>query len=279
MHTPDFSPTSSSDRRAVLLDRIERRTEVPLTILALCLIPILFAPHVTSVSDNTREMLDNVDYLIWGLFAIDLLVKLAIAPNRLQYVRRHWVDVGLVALPMLRPLRVLRSARALRILRAGRVVVAASKSLSGIRDLFTRHGLQWSLAVAIFIIAVAGALASIAERGNPDASIQNLPDGLWWAVTTATTVGYGDTYPISPMGRGIGVALMILGISLYGIVTANVAAFFLEQRPKAPDDPDAQPSDDAAIAKVSAAMRRMSANEREWLVRFVESSPSNDRGD
>ena len=79
-------------------------------------------------------------------------------------------------------------------------------------------------------VIMAGAFVTVAERNATDATIQDLPDGLWWAVTTVTTVGYGDTYPKTAIGRGVGVALMLLGISLFSVVTATVAAFFVEER-------------------------------------------------
>ena len=58
--------------------------------------------------------------------------------------------------------------------------------------------------------------------------IKDLPDAVWWAMTTVTTVGYGDTYPVTPEGRAIGVILMLIGIGVFGTVTASVAAFFVE---------------------------------------------------
>jgi len=218
------------ERRADRLARLERWTEWPLTVLALLLIPVLLAPELFELDSETEAVFDALDYLIWGVFAADLLAKVAIAPARGRYLRTHWVDVALVALPMLRPLRLARSTRVLRLLRLGRVSVALGRFTAGARRILSRHGLDYTLLAALLIVVVSGALATVAERSNDDATIQDLPDGLWWAVTTVTTVGYGDTYPRTALGRGIGVALMLLGISLFSVVTANVAAFFVEER-------------------------------------------------
>ena len=54
-------------------------------------------------------------------------------------------------------------------------------------------------------------------------------DALWWAVTTITTVGYGDTYPLTPAGRVVGMLLMLVGIALFGVLTAAVAAYFVHR--------------------------------------------------
>ena len=68
------------------------------------------------------------------------------------------------------------------------------------------------------------------ERGNPDANIDSYPDALWWAATTITTVGYGDRFPMSPAGRGVAVVLMVAGIAMFGVITASIAAYFVEQK-------------------------------------------------
>jgi voltage-gated potassium channel len=72
-----------------------------------------------------------------------------------------------------------------------------------------------------------GRRGDLAERGG-DGSIQTFADALWWAAATITTVGYGDVYPRTAAGRGVAVVLMLIGISLFGLLTARVAAFFVE---------------------------------------------------
>ena len=73
----------------------------------------------------------------------------------------------------------------------------------------------------------SAALTLAVEEGG-DGSIDSFGDALWWAITTVTTVGYGDTFPVTPAGRCIAWFLMITGIALFGVITANVAAFFME---------------------------------------------------
>ena len=69
---------------------------------------------------------------------------------------------------------------------------------------------------------------TITERSVEGSNIKNFGDGLWWAVTTVTTVGYGDRYPTTTEGRFLAVLLMIMGISLVGVITASVAAWFVK---------------------------------------------------
>lgn len=81
---------------------------------------------------------------------------------------------------------------------------------------------------ATLLVLVAGLAVLDAEQNATGANITNIGDGLWWAFVTITTVGYGDFYPITIVGRLIAVGLMIAGIALLGTVTATLAAWFVE---------------------------------------------------
>ena len=97
------------------------------------------------------------------------------------------------------------------------------------------------------VLVLGGSPATAVKHGQPDATVPNLPDGLWWAVTT---VGYGDTYPKTAVGHGVGVALMLLGISLFSVVAANVTAFFVEERE------DERPADVRALRRALQILRQ-----------------------
>jgi voltage-gated potassium channel len=98
------------------------------------------------------------------------------------------------------------------------------------RSILRHRGLNWVLLIVLVLNLVAAAAVLEFERGNPQANIDSYPDALWWAVTTITTVGYGDRFPMSPAGRGVAVVLMIAGIAMFGVITATIAAYFVEQK-------------------------------------------------
>jgi voltage-gated potassium channel len=81
---------------------------------------------------------------------------------------------------------------------------------------------------ALFLTYLAGIEITMAERGKPGATIQSVGDGFWWAITTLTTVGYGDIYPTTTEGRFIAVGLMVSGICVLGFISATVAAWFVK---------------------------------------------------
>ncbi len=153
----------------------------------------------------------------WGLFVVDYLVRVYLAPRRLDYITKHWYDLIVVVLPLWHPFRLLRLAALLRVLNRN-----AAHSLRGKVATYVVLGSSF--------FAFCGALAVLqAERPDPNANIKSLGDALWWAMATMTTVGYGDRYPVTATGRIVAVALMIGGIAVLGLTTATVASWLVER--------------------------------------------------
>ena len=197
-------------REAVLL-RIERLTELPLLLLSFAMIPLLLGPVMWELSDYDETLFFTLDVFIWALFAADLLAKLAVAPNRLAYARRHWLEVLIVLIPFIRPLRIVR------------LFVYGARAFGGARRLVN---VDFLLVYAIGMVIVAATVVTSVERGQD--SITSFPDALWWSFVTVTTVGYGDLSPVTPMGRAIAVVLMLVGIGLFGGLTANLASAIMK---------------------------------------------------
>ncbi len=231
------------ERRSAQLDRFERATEFPLLVLALLVIPMLLAPVAFTLSEGMERALLALDGIIWGVFAAELLVRTYLAPRRLPYLRQHWFDVLIVALPFLRPLRIARSARALRVLRVVRAVAYLVRAAHATRAIMGRGGVQGALLFALGALVASATVITFAEQGS-GGEIDGFGAAVWWAVTTVTTVGYGDIYPVTVVGRGVATFLMLVGIGLFGLLTANVAAYFVESGPEQPDGAGAGPLDE-----------------------------------
>ena len=231
----------SDARRA----RWEARTELPLIGAAVIFLGAYAWPILDpDLSETAADACLVTNLAIWVVFAADFGVRLALAERRGRFVVRHWLDVLVLALPMLRPLRVLRAVVALNLLaRRGHA--------------FARGRVVAAVAAAITVIGLIAALAILdAERGNPEANIRNYGDAVWWAIATATTVGYGDRYPTTTEGRYVAIGLMVLGIALLGVVTAALASWFVERMA---ETEQAEQRVEAQVAALTAEVRALRA--------------------
>lgn len=239
---PSIEESRASELSA--LERFERQTALPMLVLAVAIIPLLLIPLLTDVSGATKTTIVSIEWFIWAAFALEYMIRLYLAPEKWAFVRSNKIDLVVVVLPFLRPLRIARSARALRILRAARLVVFVARGTSALRDVLTRHHLGYVLLVVLMVVVGAALLVETLERDAPEANIMGVGDALWWALTTVTTVGYGDRFPTTPAGRGVGVVLMVLGIALFGYLAGALASFFFERDEEAKVDPQLQELND-----------------------------------
>jgi voltage-gated potassium channel len=204
-------------QRREIADRIERTLRLPMVLLSIVFLFVVAIPELIEVPPAVGDTLEGILWLIWAVFAFELGLMTYLSPNRWQYLRQHWVDVLTVLVPFLRPLRILR------------IVVASARLWSEARVLIYQRTFSTVAMIGFVLALLAATLMYVVERGG-DGPIQTYPDALWWAAATVATVGYGDVYPKTAAGRGIAFLLMLVGISVFGVLTARVAAFFVEAR-------------------------------------------------
>jgi voltage-gated potassium channel len=239
--------TAEAAERAALGRRWEQLTEWPLMAAAL----IFLAAYAIPVLDPDLPswllwMCQWLSWITWGIFVVDLVVRLVLADQRLRYLVRHWYDVLVIVLPLLRPLRLLRLIPLLSVLNR-----QAKVRLRGRVAIYVAGGAT--------LVAFCAALAVLdAERASPDANIADFGDAIWWAVTTMTTVGYGDRYPVTSAGRLVAFGLMLTGIAMLGVVTATLASWLIETV-----DAEKQQAADlqAAIRRLEAKVDRLEAGQ------------------
>jgi len=190
----------------------------------LALIPVLIIEADTK-SEGWMTFAEVANWIIWAIFAVELVAVLVVASRRMAALRAHWLDVAIVVLtiPLLgKALAWLRLARFIRLARFGVIV---SRALQAERRLTSGDSLRVASILTVTAICIAGAGQAAFASGD----FPSLWDGIWWAVTTTTTVGYGDLYPTSVQGRIIGMALMFVGIGFLSLLTASIASRFVKQ--------------------------------------------------
>jgi voltage-gated potassium channel len=260
MSRVDAQRERAARERSEAFEQFSRVVDGPMMILALVMIPLLIVPLIMDLPSSMDHALVAIDYLIWAAFTVEYVVKLWLAPDRWRFVKANIPDLVIVVVPMLRPLRVLRGVRLLRLLRLARLVAFALEGLHEVRNVLRRRGLSWVLLIALAVNLIAAALVLSLERDTPGSNIHSCPDALWWAVTTITTVGYGDRFPMSAAGRGVAVVLMVSGIALFGIITASIAAYFVEQKT---EQDDLASRLDRILERLDAIESRLPVDERQ----------------
>ena len=235
------------------LRKWERWTEWPLLILGLLFLVVILLPLATPLSQSTQTFLDWLNWILWAVFAVDYFVRLYLAMERWHFVKTHVLDLVIVVVPAFRALRVLR------------LISVLTVSLRRARDLNYLVLPVYVGAITAVLVGVSAVLVYDAEGTNPDSPITTLGDAVWWAFTTVTTVGYGDEYPVTPLGRTLGVLLMMSGIALIGSLTASAAAWLTNTRRDAEEV--SQGTDNAELLAEIRALRAEVAELREERAR------------
>ncbi|MGP3925481.1 potassium channel family protein [Streptomyces sp. 8N616] len=240
----------------------ERYTQGPLLGLAV-LFAVAYAVPVVKpdAGEQVRQLCLVVEWVVWGAFAVDYAVRLVRAPDRLVFVRSNPLALLALALPLVQPLRLLRLVATLLL------VGQRARMASQVR-------LTTYVAGSVVGLLMFGSLAVLeVERGSPDGNIKNLGDAVWWSFTTMTTVGYGDHAPTTGLGRILAVGLMLSGIALLGVVTANIAAWFIARFEH--DDAEERRQTEA-IAALTAEVRALRAELAELRQAVTVPPPSAD---
>jgi voltage-gated potassium channel len=169
------------------------------------------------------------DWVLWGVFVFEYFALLAIAPNRWEYIKRNAANLAIVILsspPLPAILDLVRLARLVRFIRLARLAGVTIRGLAALRAILGRRGLLYVASATVLIICAGGSGLALLE---PQTVRGGFADGIWWAVVTASTVGYGDIAPSTLSGRLVAVVLMLTGVGLLSTLAASITAYFLEQ--------------------------------------------------
>jgi voltage-gated potassium channel len=214
------------------MSRRVRSLEWAMAILALLVVPaLILEDRATDPALRTAALVIN--WTVWLAFVTEFIIGFALAGQRRAFLRAAWLDLAIIVVsPPFVGSEALQGTRSLRLLRVLRLVRAGAVFSLGLRSARRAFGHRKFHYVGLFTLAIVvlGAFGVyLVERGE-NKSINSVGDALWWAIVTATTVGYGDVSPVTSEGRVIAVMLMLTGIGAIGVFTATVASFFLEPK-------------------------------------------------
>jgi voltage-gated potassium channel len=196
--------------------RIARRFEVPILVAALLVIPVIVIEE-SSVSDTWKTVGAILNWTIWITFALEVVVMLYVVPSKRKWLRDNPLEIAIVVFtPPFLPAS-LQALRVFRLLRLARLFWLAPL----VRRLFSIEGLRYVALLALLTVLGGGAAFAAIEENS------SAWDGVWWAISTMTTVGYGDVSPHTDLGRVLAIAIMLIGIGFIAVITGAVAERFL----------------------------------------------------
>jgi voltage-gated potassium channel len=230
-------------------DTWRRYSEWPLAAAAVIFLVTFSIQVITDVPDSRAQIYDAIIWGTWVLFVVDYFVNLWLAERRLHWFVRNLHMAAILALPMLRPLRLMRLLSVLRL----------SHRVAG--SLLRGRLLSYAFGSAILLCYAAALAVLDAEQNTPHANIKNIGDALWWAAVTIAGVGYGDYYPVTLVGRLVGVGLMIGGIALIAVVAGSLAAWMIEALGNRVVEAEEKTESDvmAELARVNAQLASLTA--------------------
>jgi voltage-gated potassium channel len=199
-----------------------------LFMLVLCAwaLAVLAAGSFVRWDPATETILDYADTMVCTLFFIDFLTTVVRSPHRIRYLLTWgWIDL-ISSIPTI---GVLRWGRAARIMRIVRVLRGVKSARAIAHYLVARRAQSAFLASSLLclLMIVSCSIAILQFEVPAGGNITSAQDAMWWAVSTMTTVGYGDRYPITSEGRMVAVFLMAAGVGAFGMLSGLVASWFL----------------------------------------------------
>ena len=192
----------------------EERSSTPMFVASVLYLLAFAAPIMsTRIQEPYDGYLNILQLILWGLFAADYCIRLYLAPRRLYFITHNLMNLAIVLLPAWRIVSFLAM-----------IYMTANRQYKRLSELAVKlFGYT-----AIFIIMFALSIYSV-ESSEPGAMIRDLPTAYWWTFTTLATVGYGDVYPVTGIGRVIAVIVMLYGVGLVAVATGALASWIIEK--------------------------------------------------
>lgn len=188
------------------------------------------------VSPRASGILEIAGWAIWAVFALEFLAKLWLAPVKRRFLRRHWLQITMLAIPTLRVLRLLRLLRLGRALPAARVVSSSYRSVGTARKLFRSRLAYLGGMVVVVAIAIAE-LAFLFERDASEPAFDSFGDAVLWGFSVVLAL-QGDPAPTSAGARVVMLAGFVFGLVVVASLAGTIGAYFVEERRERAGDED-----------------------------------------
>ena len=200
---------------------------VGLGIVFLVLLLMEFASVPLTILGEDR--LGDVLQWIWGIFLVDFLLRLVIAPEKIEFLKANWLGALSLVLPFLRPLRVFRVFRVARVIRGASLVRLLGGINRGMRVLRrVTRGRQFAFVGGLTVVVVLAGAVGVRyfDRSYPESPVRTFGDALWWSSALVTTMN-SELYVVSTESRVIAFLQRLYALSVFGYITASIASYLI----------------------------------------------------
>ncbi|MCG9619177.1 ion transporter [Vibrio diabolicus] len=177
---------------------------------------LLFFP----IDHETRQVLIGLDFIICSIFLLQLTIDLIRSTDRWLFLKRHWIDF-VASIPLIEPLRF---ARIFHILRVVLVLRSSKFILHQLKENRRETTVASILLLMVILITLGSSAMLFIEAKNPEANIRTGADALWWVFVTISTVGYGDHYPVTSIGKFLAVIIIVCGVGIFGMISGLITS-------------------------------------------------------
>lgn len=211
--------------------------QIIILVLSVLVLGALAINTAFQLPSEISATLQTIDTFVCFVFLFDFILRFHRAESKWRFMRWGWIDLissipNLSGLPFLSHLRWGRLVRLFRIIRLIRALRATHKIANLLLKDEFQSGVAAVVLASILLLIFSSLGILICERSDPNARIKTAGDAVWWSVTTLTTVGYGDVYPVTTAGRCLAIITMIGGMGVFGGLSGLAASFFIGSKEK-----------------------------------------------
>lgn len=199
-------------------------------VLSVYVLVALVLTTFVRLPEQTMLLLDIIDDCICVVFLIDFVIEFYRADDKWRFMRWGWIDLvsSIPSFGFLRVGRLFKLIRLLRILRAFR----STKILMHYVFRSKIKGTMVSVVITTILLTIFSSIAILSVETAPNSNIKTAEDAFWWTLSTISTSSFEDKYPVTFLGRIIGLILTLSGVGLFGTFTAYIASIFVGAKEK-----------------------------------------------
>lgn len=217
---------ASARLRWRLLRDLDEWLTVPMVLLSLAWLAIV----VWELVSGSTELLTTLGTVIWVIFIVEFVIRFALAPAKVPFLRSNWLTIIALVVPALRLFRgltLLRASRALRGIRLVRIVGTANRSMNALKATLARRAFGYVAGLTLLVIGLGSAgMLNFENASEVDGGFTSYGDALWWTGMLVATIGT-EYWPVTTEGRLLTMLLALYGLAMFGYITATFASFFV----------------------------------------------------